>query len=296
MKNFLFVLFILVSLSSFSQKKKLYRVTNDKGTFFLSYGFNRTVYSMSNLYLVGNGYNFNLERSKATDNQSKFGSGDYALNSISIPQYNFKLGYYYKKKWSIAFAVDHMKYIFADNNHVIFSGNTSFIVQEVAFGNDGQTFSNSLKYSESVTTNKEQFRFENSKGLNYIHAELGLAERLYVKGKRGNFCIASNTGFGAGVLYSYTTLLYNNIQGKTAKSLSGYGLSAFAGLRCEVYKRAFIYTNFSLGFLHKVHEKSNAADPSAIAKQKFGYSQIEIGLGIFLYRRMKNGCGGCPVW
>ena len=295
MKKLLVVLFILVSLSSFSQKKKLRRVTNDKGTIFTSWGFNQSAYTMSNLHLSGNGYNFNLERSKATDNQSKFGSGDYALNSISIPQYNFKVGYYYKKKWSIAFAVDHMKYIFADQNQVIISGNTSFIVQDVSFGNQ-QTFSNVTLYSQNVTTNKNEFRFENAKGLNYIHAELGLAERLYVAGKRGNFCIASNTGVGAGILYSYTTLLYNHIQGTTAKSLSGYGLSAFAGLRCEVYKRAYIYTNFSVGFLHKVNERSNASDPSAIARQKFGYSQIEVGVGIFLYRRMKNGCGGCPVW
>ena len=295
MKSVLFVLFILVSLSLFSQRKKIRKVTNDKGTLFVSWGFNRSVYSMSNLYLSGNGYNFNLERSKATDNQSKIGSGDYALNSISIPQYNFKIGYYYKKKWSIAFAVDHMKYIFADQNQVIISGNASYIVQDVSFGNE-QTFSNGTMYSQNVTTNKKEFRYENSKGLNYIHAELGLTERLYVVGKKGNFCIASNTGFGAGILYSYTTLLYNNVQGVTAKSLSGYGLSGYAGLRLEVFKRAYFYTNLSVGFLHKVNERSNAADPNAIAKQKFGYSQIEVGAGIFLYKRKKNGCSDCPVW
>jgi hypothetical protein len=296
MKILFFVFALLFSMSAFSQsKKKSRKVSNNKGTIYASWGYHRSVYTNSDLHLIGSGYDFTLENSKGNDNQSKLSSGDYSLQRMSVPQYNFKIGYYYMKKWSIAIGVDHMKYIYADHNEVKVTGNVTYPIQDVYLGNS-VPFTNVYQYSQDATTDRSKFHYQNSTGLNYIHAELAMAQKIYVVDKKGNFILSSNFGLGAGALLSYTTLLFNNVQGPTTKSVSGYGLSAFGGLRFEFYKRAYLYSNLSLGFLHKVNEKTNGLDGSAYARQHMGYSMFEVGVGLFVFKKVKNGCDDCPVW
>jgi hypothetical protein len=291
-----FTLSILISLCTFSQIKNGKRkVSNEKGTIFISWGYNRSAYTKSNLRLQGQGYNFDLQYCKARDNQSSLNSGDYTLKSLSVPQYNFKIGYYYKQKWSISLGVDHMKYVFLDNNQVVLSGNLSFQDKNVVIG-DNINYGGLKLLSKNITTDRDVFHFENSKGLNYIHGELGLTEKIYVAGKKGQFVVSTNLGIGAGCLLSYTNLLFNGIQNPTTRSLSGYGLSTYAGLRFEFLKRIYLYSNFSVGFLHKIHEKTSIVDQVAYASQHFGYSQIEAGLGFFIFKKPKNACDDCPIW
>lgn len=294
MRLLFLVLAMLVSLVSFSQGRKRH-VTNEKGAIYISWGYNRSAYTKSDIRFQGQGYNFNLQYSKARDNQSSLNSGDYSLTSLSVPQYNFKVGYYYKNKWSIALGIDHMKYIFIDQNKVVASGSLSYSNQSAYLGNH-IAYGSAILLSKNITTARDSFHFENSQGLNYIHAELGLAENIYTVDKKGDFKLMSNVGVGAGCLLSYTSLYYNRVQNPITRSLSGYGLSAFAGLRFEVFKRVYLYTNLSVGFLHKVHEKTSIVDQVAYVTQYFGYSQIEAGLGLFLFKKAKNACDSCPVW
>lgn len=294
MKILFFALTFLFSLSLFSQTKKR-RVSNEKGTILISWGYNRSAYTKSNLKLQGQGYNFEMQYAKARDNQSPLNSGDYSLKSLSVPQYNFKIGYFYKQKWSISLGIDHMKYIFSDNNKVVVSGNLSYQSKYVSLGNN-INYGSAPILLKNITTYRDVFQYENSKGLNYIHGELGLSEKLFVADKRGDFIVSSNVGFGAGLLLSYTNLLFDGVQNQTTKSLSGYGISTFAGLRFEFLKRIYLYSNLSVGFLHKVHEKTSMIDEVAYATQHFGYSQIEAGLGLLLFKKPKNHCDDCPVW
>lgn len=296
MRLLILVLAISFSLVSFSQGRKRHRhVTNEKGAIYISWGYNRSAYTKSDIRFQGQGYNFNTQYAKARDHQSSLSSGDYSLKSLSVPQYNFKVGYYYKNKWSIALGIDHMKYYFLDRNEVVVSGNITYKETSAYIGNH-PAYGGALLLSKKITTIKDSFNFENAKGLNYIHAELGLAENIYTADKKGDFKVMSNVGFGAGCLLSYTSLYYNRVQNPVTRSLSGYGLSAFAGLRFEAFKRVYLYTNLSVGFLHKLHEKTSNVDQVAYVTQYFGYSQIEAGLGLFLFRRAKNGCDSCPVW
>jgi hypothetical protein len=296
MRLLFLVLAMFVSLVSFSQGRKRHRhVTNEKGAIYISWGYNRSAYTKSDIRFQGQGYNFNTQYAKARDNQSSLSSGDYSLTSLSVPQFNFKIGYYYKNKWSIALGIDHMKYVFLDQNKVVLSGSLSYSNQSTYIGSH-VAYGSAILLSKNITTVRDSFHYENSQGLNYIHAELGLAENIYTADKKGDLKVMSNVGFGAGCLLSYTSLYYNRVQNPVTRSLSGYGLSTFAGLRFELFKRVYLYTNLSVGFLHKVHEKTSTLDQVAYVKQYFGYSQIEAGLGLFLFKRAKNGCDSCPVW
>lgn len=296
MKSLLLILAIFLSYGLFAQYDKPKRkISNEKGSFFTSWGFNRTGYTKSNIHFLGQGYGFNLKYSKATDNQSKFGSGDYALNSISVPQYNFKIGYYYKKKWHIALSLDHFKYLFSDNNAVVFSGFASLDTNTVKFG-PAQTLGKGYIANKNLKTSSNYFNYSNAKGLNYIHADIGWTEKLFVFGRKGEFVLSSNLGIGSGILISYTDLYFDQIQVRNVKSLSGFGISSFAGIRAEFMKHLFIYSNISAGFINKSREKTDENNPLAYVSQRFGYCQGEVGLGIILFKRVKNDCDDCPVW
>jgi hypothetical protein len=62
MKKVLFlVLFSLVSAASFSQQ------TNKKGSYYITWGYNRSTYADSDIRFVGPGYDFTLLDAKALD-------------------------------------------------------------------------------------------------------------------------------------------------------------------------------------------------------------------------------------
>lgn len=48
---------------------------------------------------------------KATDRQTPFGMIYFDPVLFTIPQYNARLGYFFKDNWSISIGMDHMKYV-----------------------------------------------------------------------------------------------------------------------------------------------------------------------------------------
>ncbi|MFZ1702900.1 MAG: hypothetical protein WAT79_01065, partial [Saprospiraceae bacterium] len=82
-----------------------------KGKIYVFWGWNWSVYSKSDLHFKGSDYDFTLKNVKSSDRQSPFSLNTYFNPSkFTIPQYNFRLGYYLKEHWDISFGIDHMKY------------------------------------------------------------------------------------------------------------------------------------------------------------------------------------------
>lgn len=293
MKCVFFALCLLISLGSFSQSRKSKRrVSTNKGTIYGSLGYNRSVYTKTDAHYEGSGYNYNLKFSKANDNQSKLGSGDYLK---FIAQFNLKLGYYYMKQWSLAVSFDHMKYVHANNNNVSFTGFVSLDNSTVDFG-DGQIITNGYQSNLPVVTHEDLFAYQTTKGFNFIHADLNRAHKLLSSGKRDVLVLTGNYGFGAGILLTTIDFNYGGLSTKDMYSFSGYGVDVNTGFRLEFYKRVYLYSTFSTGLQHQVRVKTRLNDPTAYSSRFYGFSQIELGVGLLLYKRTKNGCDDCPVW
>lgn len=293
MRCVFFTLCLLFSFNSFSQSRKSKRrISNNKGAIYGSFGYNRSAYSKTNAHFEGSGYNYNLKYSKAHDNQSKLGSGDY-LNFTS--QFNIKLGYYYMKEWSICLSFDHMKYYYSNNNNVSLTGFVSMDATTVDFG-DGQIIGSGYNGNLPVVTLDDKFSYQTTKGFNFVHADLDRTKKLLSSGKRDVIVLTGSYGIGLGALL--TTIDFNYAGSKTTDmySFSGYGLAVNGGLRLEFYKRVYLYSTFSTGFQHQVHVKTRMSDPTAYSSQFYGFSQIEAGVGFLLYKRSKNGCDDCPIW
>lgn len=273
----------------FSQRKKT-KTKNSyaKGTLFGYWGYNRSFYTKSNIRFVGNGYDFEMKGAVAKDNPSTEFSKYVNFNTITVPQFNGRLGYYFKDHWAISFGYDHMKYIFADNNHVNIYGNISPGVDTVTnlSGNyDGQEF----------VTNRNTFHYENSNGLNYLRFELTRTDQWYATRSKW-FAFSTNIGIGAGGLLSFNDFTFAGRKDMVTISMSGYGASAHLGARFEFFKHVFIQGNLSGGMMHQVKVKTRPNDPSAYARQFYGYGEMDVVIGFLFYIRPTNNCNSCPHW
>jgi hypothetical protein len=117
-KAFFIALLSLLSLTSFSQK------TNKKGSYYITWGYNRSAYANSDIRFVGPGYDFTLLNAEALDFPTPISDFRTYVDPglLSIPQFNFHAGYFIKDNLSISIGWDHMKYVVNDFQTVRVNG------------------------------------------------------------------------------------------------------------------------------------------------------------------------------
>jgi hypothetical protein len=112
--SFLTLVLILSGFSAYAQKAKPKR----KGELYLSWGYNKEWYTTSNVQIdqpaLGNSYTFN----HITGHDHPGWDHNLMGQALSIPQYNYRLGYIFNKKkgFGIEINFDHTKFIFEDQN------------------------------------------------------------------------------------------------------------------------------------------------------------------------------------
>ena len=160
--HFLYFAFltVLVSVNAFAQndtiKKERYTAHN-KGKFTVSWGGNREKFTDSDIHFMGDDYNFVVNNATAHDKPKGWHIDYITPGRMTIPQTNFKLGYFITDKYSVSIGVDHMKYVMTQNQTAnitgVIDGNPPF--------NGG--------YNNTPTVLTEDFlMFEHTDGLNYV--------------------------------------------------------------------------------------------------------------------------------
>jgi hypothetical protein len=168
MTKYLFILFVFgLTNDTFSQK------TNQKGSYYITWGYNRSTYADSDIRFVGPGYDFTLLNAKALDFPTPLSEFKTYVDPglLSIPQFNFHIGYFLKDNLSISLGWDHMKYVVKDLQTVRVTG---FI--------DPQTSSPSIRVDPAyvgtfnqtpLVLDPEKFvHLEHTDGYNYASIEL----------------------------------------------------------------------------------------------------------------------------
>ncbi len=271
-------------ISSAQTKKK---VSYAKGTVFFYWGYNRSGYTKSDLRLVGPGYDFTLSGVTAQDRPEKFGVVYIDPSRISIPQFNARIGYYFKDHWALSFGYDHMKYILNDRNEVTLSGTIDPGIDSTWSG----TYS-----GQPVVTDQNKFHYENSDGLNYLRFELTRTDQWLKAGKNDWFGISTNIGVAVGGLLSFNDLTFAEQKDVRTISLSGYGISIHPSVRFEFFKHFFLQTGMSGGFHQQLKVRNRPNDPTAYTRQKYGYAAWETVGGFLFYLKPKKKCDSCPDW
>lgn len=264
LKSLLFSLLLIGFLSPvYGQmvKDNYYR----KGNFFIYWGWNRAAYTTSDIHFSGNDYDFTLENVVAKDRQSPFSAKLYfSPNTLSIPQYNLRIGYFFHDKYNISIGADHMKYVMEQFQTVKINGTIA----------NGTSFDGT--YNDSDIEMSEDFlKFEHTDGLNYENIEV---RRFDVIFGRKNFSFAANEGLGIGVLVPRTnTTLMNNAR-YDEFHLAGYGLSAVLSLNATFFKYFFVQMEWKGGFIHMPDIRTTMYK-SDKASQHFLFSQYNMVFG-----------------
>lgn len=265
--NFHALLLALVTVipMSYAQKAEIWK-PNKKGSFYIYWGWNRGAYTKSDITFWGKSYDFKMDNVIANDRQSLFKANLYFNpKTITIPQYNLRLGYYFKDKYEISFGADHMKYVMKPFQTVNMNGNIE---------NSGTPY-DGVYNDQAMMVDTSFLKFEHTDGLNYLNVEVRRSDALInVK----HFNLSVNYGAGAGLLVprTNTTLLGNPRHDEF--HLSGYGLGLAGAVKLNFFKYFFIQGEAKYGFIH-MPDIRTTRNPEDKAKQHFFFMQYNIVFG-----------------
>ena len=233
------MLFLFFQGSLFGQEKNfLTSKSSSKGSIYAYWGWNGSAYSKSNIHFKGNDYDFILSKVIAKDRQSKFGLKEYfGIQQLTIPQYNFRFGYYLNDKWDVSFGADHMKYVMVANQKVKING----AINDITFNYDGNY------QDESIVLSPDFLTFEHTDGLNYLNLSLRRTMSLY---QRNKFNLSGIIGVGSGLVVPRSNVQLLGNRRHDAWHLSGWGLDAMGALRLSIGKYFFIQSELKGGILH----------------------------------------------
>jgi len=270
----------------YSFKKKF---GTQKNAMYFYWGYNRSIYSKSDVRFYSPDYDFTAVNLAASDRPSTKFSEYINPSTLTVPQFNVRLGWYYKFRWDVSIGYDHMKYVMDRNQNLYLSGNA------------GETTTSQLNgmYDESngmVPIRYDDLHYENTNGLNYISFQLNNTAPIY-KTRDLRFAVMRRAGFGFGPVVTQTDFNWDGQEYHSGQKLKlgGYGLSVHGGLRFDFFKHFFLQSNWSTGFIH-LPKNATIIELDHFSEHKFVYADWQLLGGFILYIRTKNDCDSCPDW
>ncbi len=260
MKHSRFFLLVLltIGLSNFSQAQNK---ASKKGNFYFYWGWNWDAFTNSDIRFKGEDYDFTLQEVKARDKQFPFEGETYLnIGRMTIPQYNFRLGYYFNDNWEISFGADHMKYVMQQNQFVRING---FIGE--AYGDFAGTYR-----GEAIQMTRDFLQFEHTDGLNYLNLELRRADEVF---NYKNFQLNVLEGLGLGALVPKTNTVLLGKERYDEFHTSGFGISAVLALNFSFYRYFFLQSEFKSGYINMPSIRTTAKLMDS-AQQSFFFAQI----------------------
>ena len=246
--SIVFLLFSLCSIISFAQnstptknESKKIKTDSNKGKFYAYWGWNRASYSNSDIHFKGENYDFTLYDVRAKDRPTKFGIVYFNPGTVTVPQTNYRFGYFFKENYTVSIGVDHMKYVMVQDQLAIIDGTI----------NTGSVFDNI--YSNNTIMLEEDFlEFEHTDGLNYISVEVKRFDEFgHLLGINSpNFQLNITEGLGGGLLYPRTNTTLLGKERYDEFHVAGWGVSASVGLNITFLKYFFVQSDVKFGYIN----------------------------------------------
>lgn len=246
---------------------------HNKGKFFISWGGNRDSYTKSNVNFKGKDYNFTIDNMVAHD-KPKGWHVDY-INPVkmTIPQTNFRMGYFINDHYSIAIGVDHMKYVMTQNQTATITGT---IDANTAF--DGE-------YNNTpVVLTADFLMYEHTDGLNYVNTEFSRHDDISSLFKIRNtdkIQINVTEGVGVGLLYPKTNTTLLGKERYDDFHVSGYGTSLKAGLNITFFKHFYLQGELKGGYINMQDIRTTQSTEDSASQDFFFFQRIIAVGGIF---------------
>ncbi len=253
------VLFSLISPTAFSQSHD--RLL--KGMYF-QWGYNTEWYTKSNIHFsMPNGTDFTLHNAKAK-NRPDLDAIYKKPKDISIPQYNYRLGFYLNKSHSRAIELnfDHAKYIVTDGQLVHVSGTI-----------DGKPVD-----GDSILNPQTFLHFEHTDGANWLHINYVHQQTILMTKNKKHPLINFIWKAGAGINIPRTDFTWRGDRFNNDFHVAGYNISVEAGARIYPLKKFFFEFTAKSGYVRYINALSNSNAQKGIrVRHGFGYLEL-IGL------------------
>ena len=243
---------------------------HNKGKFFVSWGGNRDSYTKSDLTFKGKDYNFTLDNVTSHDKPKGWHLDYINPTKMTIPQTNFRMGYFISDHYSIALGADHMKYVVTQNQ-------TANITGTIA----GGTPYDGVYNNTPIVLTEGFLKFEHTDGLNYVNTEFSRHDDISSLFKIKNtdkIQVNLTEGVGAGFLYPKTNSTLLGKERHDDYNVAGYGTSLKAGLDITLFKHFYIQGELKGGYINMQNIRTtNSSEDSA--SQDFFFFQRIISFG-----------------
>lgn len=236
-------LLILLTFSAIIHPLTAQNTTSRKGKLYMYWGWNRAQYTTSDIRFHGTNYDFTLGKVIAKDRQSPFEPKVYFNpGTMTIPQVNYRIGYFWSDHYDISFGVDHMKYVMKQDQTVKING---YLKQS------GSRFDGNYTGQDIVLT-EDFLTFEHTDGLNYLNFEVNhydkIADLSKIKLKNVEINLTEGISMGAMMPKTNTKLLQNKRYDEY--HFAGYGIGAKVGLNVTFGRHFFIQSDMKGGFIN----------------------------------------------
>jgi hypothetical protein len=269
-KKLLFIVFAFLSLASYAQDSiplpKAKHWFDFKNRYYnwrlyAYWGYNRAFFSKSDIHFHGPGYDFTVYQVKANDRPEKFSFKTYFTPStLTVPQYNMRLGFYFKHNIHVSIGMDHMKYVMKQDQVVRMSG--------VIDSSVSHEFAGSYVIHDQVLT-KEFLRFEHTNGLNLFTVDFEYLLPIFHT-RKDWLHIGWNFGLGGVFVVTKTEIHVIGIGIDNDFHTAGFCLPVKTGPRIDLWKYFFLAFEMKAGYAHLpwVLIRNNAVD---LADHNFGF-------------------------
>ena len=295
MKTKLFFFFLIcVSLSTFAQDEipvQKYAAHN-KGKFFVMWGGNRESYTKSDVNFRGKDYNFTVDNMKAHDKPKGWHVDYINPANMTIPQTNLRLGYFFSDHYSVTIGVDHMKYVMTQNQIANVTGKIDLPADQAgSIYND--TYNNTpVDMSQGGAQEGGGTQgggtpfliYEHTDGLNYINTEVSRFDDIskwFGLPNIDKVQINLTEGLGAGVLYPKTNTTLLGKERHDDFHISGYGVSAKAGINVTFFKHFYIQGELKGGYINMQDIRTTVSNEDKASQDFFFFQRIIAVGGIF---------------
>lgn len=212
-----------------------------KGQCYLYWGYNRAFYNQSDVHLKGEHFDFTIHKAKAEDMPEKFDPSVYFNpSSLTVPQFNFRAGYFIGPHTSVSLGWDHMKYRLVTTQKATISG----YIDPEFYPMPG--YSGSFVHSD-ILYQPAFMDFHHSDGFNFVRASVEQQVPLWVP-ERGKVQLMMNGAASAGLMLPWTDFTFFGQHYRNKLHLAGYGISASAGFRLEFLNWLFVQFSMQTGF------------------------------------------------
>lgn len=239
-----------------------------KHEFYFSWGYNKEWFTHSNLHIsqpaLSNDFTF--KNIKGYDHPGW--DGQLFTKAISIPQYNYRIGYFINEKKGLAIEInfDHTKFIFGDNQLVHVKGTIG------GKGYDGNVL---FKENDAPGADSSSYYFLNN-GANFLLFNI-LKRWHFISNKKETIKIDALAKFGIGpVIPHVENKFFNQKANDEHFQVGGWNIGVEGAIRATFFNHVYLeYTN-KLDYARY----SGLRIYQGTAKQAFGTYEMILNLGL----------------